>query len=288
MEIIYTKKSKNLAEKVADSLTTTAYPAIVKRFSNDEMIVSTQKTFSDVTVIANTLSNDDWLELFLLLDALKNSRRINLCLTYMGYARQDTVNPNESNGNALFGRILESFNISKFIFVDNHNEPQLNRPFDHIPTASLFINDIKKKHDLEKTAIVSPDLGRAKNAQFISDFLKCDLALCVKNKDVFEKVNRSKAFGDVSDKVCVLVDDIIDTGNTICYAAEALLRSGARKVFAYATHGILSAGAIERLNNPKIEEVVLTDSIFDDVPLPPKFKKLSIASLITEAIRCIL
>ena len=135
MEIIYTKKSKNLAEKIADSLTTTAYPAIVKRFSNDEMIVSAQKTFSDVTVIANTLSNDDWLELFLLLDALKNSRRINLCLTYMGYARQDTINPNESNGNALFGRILESFNISKFIFVDNHNEPQLGRPFAHIPTA---------------------------------------------------------------------------------------------------------------------------------------------------------
>lgn len=288
MEIIYTKSSKNLAEKVADSLTTSSYPAIVKRFSNDEVIVSVSKSFAEATVIANTTSNNDWLELFLLLDALKNSRRINLCLTYMGYTRQDAINPNESNGGALFTKLLESFNISKFIFLDNHNEPILSRPFEHLSTAPLFINDIKKKYEIDQIAIVSPDLGRAKNAQFISDSLSCGLAFCVKNKDIFEKVNKSKVFGDVANKVCILVDDIVDTGNTLYYAADALLKSGARKVIAYATHGILSKGSVDRLNNSEISEIILTDSIYNDIELPPKFKKLTIASLITEAIRCIL
>ncbi len=288
MEIIYTKNSEKLAKSVAEKLNLSASPTIVKKFCNGEMQVSLQRSFSHVTVIANTLTNEDWFELFLLLDALKNTRIVNLCLTYSGYSRQDKINPNESCGNLLFFEFLETFNISKFIFLDNHNEPILRSPFQHLSAAPLFIHDIKNKYKMENIVIVSPDLGRAKDAQFVAETLKTDLAVCVKSRNVFNKVNRIKVLGNVENKICVLIDDMIDSGDTLCHASDALLEVKAYKVVAYATHGIFSQGALQSLASSNIAEIVVTDSVCRSDSLSNKFRKLSVVSLLADAIRILI
>lgn len=288
MEIIYTKNSEKLAKSIAEKLNLSASPTIVTRFRNDEIHVSLQRNFSHVTIIANTLTNEDWFELFLLLDALKNTRIVNLCLTYSGYSRQDKINPNESCGSMLFFKFLETFNISKFIFLDNHNEPALRSPFQHLSALSLFIRDIKSKYKTEDIVIVSPDLGRAKEAQFVAETLKTDLAICVKSRNVFNKVNKIKILGNVENKICVLIDDMIDSGSTLCHASDALLEVKAYKVVAYATHGIFSQGALQSLASSNIAEIVVTDSICREDSLPDKFEKLSVAELLADEIRVLI
>lgn len=288
MEIIYTRNSEKLAKSVAEKLNLYASPALVKKFNNDEMQVCLQRSFSHVTVITSTLTNEDWFELFLLLDALKNTRIINLCLTYSGYSRQDKINPNESCGNLLFFKFLQTFNISKFIFLDNHNEPILRSPFQHLSALPLFIQDIKNKYKAEDIVIVSPDLGRAKEAQFISETLKTDLALCVKSRNVFNKVNKIKVLGNVENKICVLIDDMIDSGATLCHASDALLEVKALKVVAYATHGIFSQGALQGLASSNIAKIIVTDSVCYDDNLPDKFEELSIAGLLADTIRILI
>jgi len=288
MEIIYTRNSEKLAKSIAEKLNLSASPALVKKFSNDEMQVSLQKAFSHVTVVANTRTNEDWFELFLLLDALKNARIVNLCLTYIGYSRQDKINPNESCGNALLFKFLESFSISKFIFLDNHNEPIINSPFQHLSALPLFIRDIKSKYKPEDIIIVSPDLGRAKDAQFIAETLKTDLAVCVKSRNVFNKVNKIKVLGNVENKICVLIDDMIDSGATLCHASDALLEVKAYKVVAYATHGIFSQGALQSLASSNIAEIVVTDSICCSDSFSDKFEKLSVMELLASTIRTLI
>ena len=288
MEIIYTRNSEKLAKSVAEKLNLSASPALVKKFNNDEVQVCLQRGFSHVTVIANTLTNEDWFELFLLLDALKNARIVNLCLTYAGYSRQDKINLNESCGNMLFLKFLETFNISNFIFLDNHNEPILRSSFQHLSAVPLFIQNIKDKYKAEDIVIVSPDLGRAKDAQFIAETLKTDLAVCVKSRNVFNKVNKIKVLGDVENKICILIDDMIDSGSTLCHASAALLEVKAYKVVAYATHGIFSQRALQGLASSNIAEIVVTDSICCKGSLPNKFEKLSVAELLASAIRVLI
>lgn len=288
MEIIYTRNSEKLAKSIAEKLNLSASPAIVKKFSNDEMLVSLQKNFSHVTVIANTLTNEDWFELFLLLDALKNTRIVNLCLTYSGYSRQDKINPNESCGNMVFLKFLETFNIAKFIFLDNHNESIIKSPFEHLSALPLFIRDIKNKYDTKDIVIVSPDLGRAKDAQFVAETLKTDLAVCVKTRNLFNKVTNVKVLGNVENKICVLIDDMIDSGATLCHASNALLEVKAYKVVAYATHGIFSQGALRSLASSNIAKIVITDSICCDDNLSGKFERLSISELLANAIRILI
>ena len=288
MEIIYTRNSEKLAKSIVEKLNLSASPTIVNRFRNDEIQVSLQRSFSHVTVIANTLTNEDWFELFLLLDALKNTRIVNLCLTYSGYSRQDKINPNESCANMLFFKFLETFNISKFIFLDNHNEPVLRSPFQHLSALPLFIQNIKSKYNTKDIVIVSPDLGRAKEAQFVAETLKTDLAVCVKSRNVFNKVNKIKVLGNVENKICVLIDDMIDSGSTLCHASDALLEVKAYKVVAYATHGIFSQGALQSLASSNIAEIVVTDSICCKDNLPDRFEKLSVAELLADAIRLLI
>lgn len=293
MEIIYTRNSEKLAKSIAEKLNLSTSPTLVKKFSNDEMQVSLQKDFSHATVVANTRTNEDWFELFLLLDALKNTRIVNLCLTYSGYSRQDKINPSESCGNALFLKFLETFNIAKFIFLDNHNEPILKSPFQHLSALPLFIRDIKnkiknKRYKTEDIVIVSPDLGRAKEAQFVAETLKTDLAVCVKSRNLFNKVNKIKVLGNVENKICVLIDDMIDSGATLCHASNALLEVKAYKVVAYATHGVFSQGALQSLASSNIAKIVVTDSIHCGDNLSDKFEKLSVAGLLADTIRILI
>ncbi|MDR1561097.1 MAG: ribose-phosphate diphosphokinase, partial [Holosporaceae bacterium] len=246
------------------------------------------KSFQNAIVIASTVVNEDWIELFFLLDALRDAKNVILCVPYIGYSRQDVQNQNESFGSGLFSRFLETMNVSRCIFLDNHSKPTIRIPYIHLGADEIFKTDITSKYDASKITIVSPDIGGAYRANAISKTLKCDFALCNKAKDVFGELKKIDVVGNVVDKICIVVDDIIDSGATLCYAAEALLQAGCRGVAAYATHGILSKGSIEKLAKSSISEVTLTDSIFNNDIISSKIRKLSISSLIAETIRCIL
>jgi ribose-phosphate pyrophosphokinase len=287
MEIICTKNSKELAKALAKELSFSVFSANVRRFNNDEISVSLPKNFRDVVVLASAVTNEDWIELFLLLDALRDAKNVILCMSYMGYSRQDVQIPNESFGAGLFSRLLETMNISGCIILDNHSEPFVRIPSVHISAEKIFAFNIASKYDAKKIVIVSPDIGGAYRANLMARAVGCDFALCNKTRDVFNKLKKVDVIGNVSGKICVLVDDIIDSGATVCYAADALLEAGGTVVAAYATHAVLSKGSVERLEKSSIAELTFTDSINVAENLPTKFKKISVASLMAEAIRCI-
>ncbi|MDR0631955.1 MAG: ribose-phosphate diphosphokinase [Holosporaceae bacterium] len=288
MEIIHTRNSKELAKSLAKELSFPIFSANVRRFNNDEISVSVPKRFHDVIVVASTVANEDWIELFLLLDALRDSKNLTLCVSYMGYSRQDTQNPNESFGADLFPRLLENMNIFRCIILDNHGEPRIRIPTIHVSPEKAFISDITSKYNSDKIVIVSPDIGGAYRAGSIAKAMGCNFAICNKVRDVFGELKKTDVIGDVKDKICVLVDDIVDSGATLCRAADSLSKHGCDGIVAYCTHGILSKGSVPKLEKSNIAEIILTDSIACPNELSQKFRKLSIASLIAEAIRCIL
>lgn len=287
MEIIYTKKTEKLAKTVSEKTSFSAFPINVRRFNDGEIAVSLRKTFHDVVVIASTETNDDWIELFMLLDALRNSSNVILCLSYMGYSRQDMQFTNESFAAGLFPKLLENMNISRCIIIDNHSEPLFRIPMIHLSAQSIFEKDIAAKYTSNQVVIVSPDLGGVHRAYNIAKSLQCDFVICNKAKNVFGELKRVDHIGSVKDKICILIDDMIDSGATLCHASENLVNSGSRGVVAYCTHGVLSNGSIEKIEKSHISEIVLTDSIHKVENLSGKFRKLSIDSLIVEAIQCI-
>ncbi len=285
--IVYTKKVSKLAKSVADKLSIVASPACVRVFNNKEISVSVSKGFNHVIVMASTETNDDWIELFLLLDAIRNANDVTLCLPYMGYSRQDKQIENASFATNLFSKFLESMKLSRCILLDNHSEPLIRIPTQHISTQIIFEKDIAEKYHPEQTVIVSPDFGRARRAYNISKGLKCDFIICNKDKNVFGELKKIRYTGEVTNKICVVIDDIIDSGSTLKHVSEVLLDSGCKAVVAYCTHGFFSNGAIENLEKSSISEIVITNSICRFEKLPQKFRKLSIDSLIVDAIQCI-
>jgi ribose-phosphate pyrophosphokinase len=269
-------------------MTLAATAANVRVFNNKELYVSLQGTYRDVVLVTSTVTNDDWIELFLLLDALKDARSVILCMPYMGYSRQDRQNQNESFAAALFPRLLESMNVAKCIILDNHSEPMMRIPTYHISARSIFETDIIRKYSGKQMVIVSPDIGGTYRADEYAKSIGCDFAICNKAKNVFGELKKVDQFGDVSNKMCILIDDIIDSGATLCYAAEALHKSGCNGIIAYCSHGIFSDGALEKLEKSHILEIVLTNSVVSASVSSTKLRKLSIASLIAETIRCII
>ncbi|MDR1375523.1 MAG: ribose-phosphate diphosphokinase [Holosporaceae bacterium] len=288
MEIVYTRNSGELAKLLAKDLALSVFPANVRRFSNGEISVSLSKSFGNVMVLSSTVTNEDWLELLLLLDALRDAKNITICMPYMGYSRQDVQNQNESFGARLFPRLLETASVAHCIILDNHAEPMMCFPYTHLSANGIFEADIMSKYSMQQIVVVSPDIGGAYRANAVSRSLKCDFAICNKARDVFGELKKTDVVGNVSNKICVLIDDIVDSGATLCHAAGALLEAGSNGVVAYVVHGVLSNGSRERLEKSRIEEIVLTDSICATNVNSSKFRKLSVASLLAETIRYIM
>jgi ribose-phosphate pyrophosphokinase len=288
MEIISTSNSKELAAAISKESEFPVFSANVRRFSSDEIAISVPRYFHDAVVVASTVSGEDWMELFLLLDALRDSKNLVLCLPYVGYARQDVQKQNESFGAGLFFRLLETMNVSRCIIVDNHGEPSTRIPTLHVSCGKIFAEDIKSRHNPDEIVVVSPDIGGARRANSVARAIGCDFAICHKTRNTSGQLEKIDVLGNVARKRCILIDDIVDTGATLCLAAASLLKAGCASVEAYATHGLLSKEAAARLDRSDIAALTLTDSVYQRENLSKKFKKLSIASLITEAIRCTL
>lgn len=295
---LFTGNAHNeLAREVASYLNIQVGDATVETFSDGEILVKLNENArgSDVFVLQPTCMpvNDNIMELLLIIDALKraSSGRITAVIPYFGYARQDRkVQPRVPISAKMVADLITAVGTNRVLTVDLHAgqiQGFFNIPVDNLFAAPVLLDYIKKKYDIQKLVIVSPDAGGVERARAFAKRLNCSIAIIDKRR---EKANESKVMnviGDVDNMDTLILDDIVDTAGTITQAAKALKEKGAKKVSAACTHAVLSGSAIERINNSVIEEMIVTNSI----PLESKKEQckkiivLSIASLIGEAIK---
>ena len=285
-----------LAQEIANWLHLPPTKAIVRRFADMEIFVQIQENVrgSDVFVIQSTSfpANDHLMELLIITDALRraSARRITAVVPYFGYARQDRKVGSRSPISAkLVANLITHAGVDRVLTLDLHAE-QIQGFFD-IPTDNLYaspvmVRDIKERFDLASIMVVSPDVGGVARARGLAKRINAPLAIIDKRRERAGESEVMNVIGEVTGYTCILVDDIVDSGGTLVNAADALIANGAKEVYAYITHGVLSGGAAARITSSKLKELVITDSIqpTDAVQKAPNIRTLSIASLIAEAI----
>jgi ribose-phosphate pyrophosphokinase len=285
-----------LALEIANWLELPLTKASVRRFADMEIFIEIQENVrgSDVFIIQSTSYpvNDHLMELLIVTDALRraSARRITAVIPYFGYARQDRKVGSRSPISAkLVANLITHAGVDRVMTLDLH-AGQIQGFFD-IPTDNLFaspvmVRDIKDKFDLSKVMVVSPDVGGVARARGLAKRINTPLAIVDKRRERAGESEVMNVIGEVDGYTCILIDDIVDSGGTLVNAADALLANGAKDVYAYISHGVLSGGAAARIAGSKLKELVITDSIqpTEAVVKAPNIRVLSIASLIGEAI----
>jgi ribose-phosphate pyrophosphokinase len=285
-----------LAQAIAQGLDMPLTKAVVRRFADMEIFVEVQENIrgSDAFIIQSTSfpANDNLMELLIITDALRRSsaRRITAVIPYFGYARQDRRSGSRTPISAkLVANLITHAGVDRVMTLDLH-AGQIQGFFD-IPTDNLFaapvmVRDIRERFDLGKVMVVSPDVGGVARARGLAKRINTPLAIVDKRRERPGESEVMNVIGDVSGYSCILVDDIVDSGGTLVNAADALIAKGAKDVYAYITHGVLSGGAAARIAGSKLKELVITDSILatDAVSKAPNIRTLPIASLISDAI----
>ncbi len=285
-----------LAEAISSCLNVPMTKAVVRRFADMEVFVEIQENVrgSDVFVIQSTSypANDHLMELLIIIDALRraSARRITAVIPYFGYARQDRkAGPRTPISAKLVANLITHAGADRVMTLDLH-AGQIQGFFD-IPTDNLYaspvmVRDIKEKFDLSKIMVVSPDVGGVVRARGLAKRINAPLAIIDKRRERAGESEVMNVIGDVDGYTCILVDDIVDSGGTLVNAADALLANGAKDVYAYITHGVLSGGAVARVTSSKLKELVITDSIqpTEAIRKASNIRHLSIAPLIGEAI----
>jgi len=298
MKIISGNSNIPLAESIATHLGMELTKANIKRFSDQEIWVEIQENVrgEDVYVIQPTSNptNDNVMELLIVIDALKraSAQRIVAVIPYFGYARQDRKpGPRTPISAKLVANLITTAGADKVLTMDLH-AGQIQGFFD-IPTDNLFaspvlVNDIMKRYaDREKLMVVSPDVGGVVRARAYASKMGVPLAIIDKRREKAGVSEVMNVIGDVEDYHCVFVDDIVDSAGTLCNAAGALIKQGAKSASAYVSHGVFSGPAIDRINDSVLEHVVTTDSICatPEVEGCKKIIQISIAPLFAKAIR---
>src|SRR6185312_201144 len=227
------------------------------------------------------------------LDALRRSsaRRVTAVIPYFGYARQDRKTASRSPISAkLVANLITEAGAHRVLTMDLHAaqiQGFFDIPVDNLYAAPLYSRDIQEHYKGRDVMIVSPDVGGVLRARAIATRLNCDLAIIDKRRERAGHSEVMNVIGDVEDRDCILVDDLVDSGGTHCNAAEALLQRGARSAGAYVTHGVLSGGAVARIAAAPIEMMTITDSILatEAVRRAPNIRQVTIAPLLAEAMR---
>jgi ribose-phosphate pyrophosphokinase len=284
-----------LAEAIAAYLNLPLAKCVVRRFADMEVFVEIQENVrgEDVFVIQSTSfpANDHLMELLIIIDALRraSARRITAVMPYFGYARQDRKpGPRTPISAKLVANMIERAGADRVLTLDLH-AGQIQGFFD-IPTDNLFagpvmVRDIRERFDGANLTVISPDVGGVVRARGLAKRIGAPLAIVDKRRERANESEVMNIIGDVRGRSCILVDDIVDSGGTLCNAAEALLEEGAIDVCAYITHGVLSGGAVARITASKLKELVITDSIqaTEAVRVSRNIRVLSIAPLMGEA-----
>jgi ribose-phosphate pyrophosphokinase len=296
MKILAGNSNRALAEAIAAYVGVPLCRAQVRRFADMEVFVEIQENVrgQDTFVVQSTSapSNDHLMELLIMIDALRraSARRITAVIPYFGYARQDRKGTSRTPISAkLVANLITRAGADRVLTVDLH-AGQIQGFFD-IPTDNLFaapvmVADIKSHAKLPNAMVVSPDTGGVVRARALAKRIDAPLAIVDKRRERAGESEVMNIIGDVSGRNCILVDDIVDSGGTLCNAAEALLAAGATSVSAYITHGVLSGAAAERVAASKLKELVLTDTIAATpvVQEARNIRFISIGALIGEAI----
>jgi ribose-phosphate pyrophosphokinase len=296
MKLVAGNSNRPLAEAIASYLNISLAKAQVRRFADMEVFVEIQENVrgEDVFIIQSTSfpTNDHLMELLIITDALRraSARRITAVIPYFGYARQDRKSASRAPISAkLVANIIAHAGVDRVLTLDLH-AGQIQGFFD-IPTDNLFAapilaRDIKEHLDGGERMVVSPDVGGVVRARALAKRIDAPLAIVDKRRERPGESEVMNIIGDVSGRSCILVDDIVDSGGTLVNAADALLANGAKEVYAYITHGVLSGGAVARIAGSRLKELVITDSIMptEAVKVAHNIRTISVAQLMGEAI----
>ena len=295
MKILSCNSNRPLAEAIAAYLNVPLTKADVRRFADMEVFVEIDENVrgEDVFVVQSTSypANDHVMELLVALDALRrgSARRITAVIPYYGYARQDRKSgPRTPISAKLLANLITKAGADRVLTIDLHAgqiQGFFDIPTDNLYAAPVFRDDISKAYQ-DKLMIVSPDVGGVVRARSLASRLDADLAIIDKRRPQAGVSEVMNIIGDVNDRHCIMVDDIVDSGGTLCNAAKALMDAGALSVDAYVTHGVLSGGAVSRVVSSPLNSLVITDSIqaTEAVSIAQNIRQVSIAPLLGEAI----
>src|SRR5471030_882708 len=271
MKILTGNSNKPLAEAISAKLALPLVKANIRRFADNEIFVEILENVrgEDMFVLQSTSfpANDHLMELLIIIDALRRSsaRRITAVVPYFGYARQDRkAGPRTPISAKLVANLITHAGADRVLTLDLHAgqiQGFFDIPTDNLYAAPMMERDIKERFDLAKIMVVSPDVGGVARARGLAKRINAPLAIVDKRRERAGESEVMNVIGEVDGHICLLVDDIIDSGGTVVNAADALLEQGATAVYAYITHGVLSGGAVARIAGSRLKELVITDSI---------------------------
>ena len=297
MKILTGNSNKQLSNKISKNLKNKLVNTSIRKFADGEIYIEINENIrgNSIFIIQSVSSpaNDNLMELLLCIDALKRSsaKNITAVIPYFGYARQDRkVVPRTSISAKLVSNLITNAGADRVVTVDLHAgqiQGFFDIPVDNLFATPIFAKHIKRKIKSNNIICVAPDVGGVERARALGKKLDVGLAIVDKRRPSPGKSQVMNVIGNVKNKICILTDDIIDSGGTIVNAADALLKRGAKEVHVYATHGVFSGDAVKKLKNSKIKNLVITDSIdsSDKLKKVRNIEVLSISILLAEAIK---
>ena len=297
MKLLSGNSNKPLSKKIAKFLKSKLVNSSIRKFSDGEIYIEINENIrgNSIFIIQSVSSpaNDNLMELLLVVDALKRSsaKNVTAVIPYFGYARQDRkVAPRTSISAKVVANLLTNAGANRIVTVDLHAgqiQGFFDMPVDNLYTTPLFSKFIKKKVTSKNLICVSPDMGGVARTRALATRLKADIAIIDKRRSSPGKSQVMNIIGSVKNKSCIIVDDIIDSGGTIINAVDALKKQGAKEVYVFITHAVLSGEAARKIKNSKIKKLIITDSIDNSSKIKNnnKIEVLSISSLMSEAIK---
>ena len=297
MKVVACNSNRPLAEAISACLNLPLSGASIRRFPDMEVFVEIHENVrgEDVFVIQSTCypANDNVMELLVTLDALRrgSAQRITAVIPYYGYGRQDRKSgPRTPISAKLVANLITVAGADRVLTVDLHAgqiQGFFDIPLDNLYAAPVFVKDMERRFNSENMMVVSPDIGGVFRARLIAKRFGSDLAIIDKRRERAGVSEVMHVIGEVANRHCILIDDIVDSAGTLCNASEALMEAGAASVFAYCTHGVLSGGAVARIAASSMEKLIITDSIpaTEAVRLAHNVEQVSIAPLMADAMR---
>jgi len=297
MKILAGTSNLKLCRDIASKLKLKLVNSKIKRFQDNEIYVEINENIrgNSIFVVQSTSNpaNDNLMELLICIDALRRSsaKNITAVIPYFGYARQDRkVVPRTSISAKLVSNLITNAGASRIVTVDLHSgqiQGFFDIPVDNLFTTPLFTRYIKKNLKNKNLICVSPDVGGVQRTRGLATKINVDLAIIDKRRSQPGKSQVMRIIGNVQNKECIIVDDIIDSGGTIVNAVDALIKEGAKSVYVFVTHAVLSGEAINKIKKSKINKLIITDSIDNAKKIKnvSKIQVLSIAPLMAEAIK---
>ena len=294
MKIISGNSNHDLSKEISDYTKIKLSEATITKFSDKEIFVEIHENVrgEDVFIIQSTSfpANDNLMELLVTIDALRrgSASRITAVLPYFGYARQDRkTGPRTPISAKMVANLITTAGANRVLTMDLHAgqiQGFFDIPLDNLYAQPLFTKDIIDNNRSENLVFVSPDVGGVMRARSFAKKLDADLAIIDKRRDAPGVSAAMNVIGNVDGKKCIIIDDLVDSGGTICNAAKALKDKGATEVYGYCSHGVYSGKALENIQSSMLEEMVCTNSIKPTFEIPENMKFLSVAPLFGEAI----